>query len=107
MLSSGHRTVYQSALCRMDVLFHKLLRMVIGVPVNLDWSRPWQEIWHGWNMKAQTIVSKHRVKSSSNRCLDSYWKLRLYIANLPPEGLVQKTLLWKPAYARVAGTSST
>ena len=97
MSGCGHRTVYQSDLCRMDVLFRKLLRMVVGAPGNLDWSRPWHEILHEWNMKAQTIVSEHQVKLWSHRCIESYWKLGLYIANLPPERWVQRALHWKPA----------
>ena len=51
MSGCGHRTVHQSDLCRMDVVFRKLLRMVVGVPGNLDWSRPWHEILHEWNCK--------------------------------------------------------
>ena len=35
MSGSGHRTVYQTDLCRMDVLlFRELLRMAVGVPGN-------------------------------------------------------------------------
>ena len=43
MSSCGHRTVYQSGSCRMDVVFRKL-RMVVGAPGNLDWPRPRHEI---------------------------------------------------------------
>ena len=61
MSGCGHRTVYQSDFGRMDVLFRKLLRMLVGAPGYLDWSRPWHEILHEWNMKVQTIVSEHQV----------------------------------------------
>ena len=103
MSGCGHRTVYQSDFCRMDVLFRKLLRMVVGAPGNLDWSRPWHEIWHERNMKVQTIVSEHQVKLWPHRCLESYWKLGFYIANLLPERWVPRALHWKPAGARLAG----
>ena len=75
----------QSDLYRMDVVFRKLLRMVVGAPGNLDWSRPWHEILHERNMKVQTRVREHQMKLWSHRCLKSYWKLGLYIANLPAE----------------------
>ena len=103
MSGCGHRTVYQSDFGRMDVLFRKLLRMLVGAPGYLDWSRPWHEILHEWNMKVQTIVSEHQVKLWSHRCLESYWKFGLYIANLLPGRWVPRALHWKPAGARVAG----
>ena len=103
MSGCGHRTVYQSDFCRMDVLFRKLLRMVVGTEGNLDWSRPWHEILHEWNMKVQTIESEHQLKLCSHRCLESYWKFGLYIANLPRGRWVPRALHWKPAGARVAG----
>ena len=86
MSGCGHRTVHQSDLCRMDVVFRKLLRMVVGVPGNLDWSRPWHEILHEWSM---TIVSEHQARLWSHRCLESYWYFlkggskELCIGNLP------------------------
>lgn len=46
MSDSGHRTVYQSHLCPMGVVFGTLLRMVAGPPGNLGCSRPWHEICH-------------------------------------------------------------
>ena len=70
MSGCGHRTVHQSDLCHMNVVFRKLLRMVVGTPGNLDWSRPWHGILHEWSM---TIVSEHQVKLWSHRCLESYW----------------------------------
>ena len=69
MSGCGHRTVHQSDLCRMDVVFRKLLRMVVGVPGNLDWSRPWHEILHEWSM---TIVSEHQARLWSHRCLENH-----------------------------------
>ena len=45
----------------MDVLFRQFLRMVVGGPGNLDWSRPWHHILREWNMNVQTTVSEHFV----------------------------------------------
>jgi hypothetical protein len=44
MSGSGHRRVYHSDLRRVDVLFRRLLRMVVGAPGNLDWSRQGSDI---------------------------------------------------------------
>ena len=77
--------------------------MVAGTPGNLDWSGPWHEILHEWNMKVQTLVSEHQVKLWSHHCSESYWTLGFYIANLLAERWSQGALHWKPAGARVAG----
>ena len=44
MSGSGHRRVYHSDLRGVDVLFRRLLRMVVGAPGNLDWSRQGSDI---------------------------------------------------------------
>ena len=48
--------VHQKDLHQSDAACRKFLRVVVGPPSNLDWSRPWHEIVDDWNGKLQSIT---------------------------------------------------
>ena len=54
--AAGHRTIFKQELAAIDVAHRKLLRQVVGPPAGMDWSRPWHEILHDWNVRASTLT---------------------------------------------------
>ena len=81
--AAGHRTIFKQELAAIDVAHRKLLRQVVGPPAGMDWSRPWHEILHDWNVRASTFVGQAGLKPWSQTCLEQYWKLAHYTVNLP------------------------
>ena len=81
--AAGHRTICKQDLAALDVAHPKLLRRVVGPPVGMDWSRPWHEIVHDWNVRVSIFVGQAAFKPWSQTCLERYWKLPDYAVNLP------------------------
>ena len=48
--AAGHRIILKQKLAALDVAHRKLLCRVVGPPAGMDWSRPWHEILHDWNV---------------------------------------------------------
>ena len=54
---AAHRKVYKQDLCRMDIVFRRLLRSIVGPPGDVDWTLPWHEILHHWNERVKFFNS--------------------------------------------------
>ena len=100
---AAHRKVYKQDLCKMDIVFRRLLRSIVGPPGDVDWTLPWHEILHHWNERVKFFTSRHGLKSWSALCLGQYWKFAHYISNLPRERWVVRAMNWFPENARRVG----
>ena len=92
--AAGHRAIFKHDLNKVDVVFRKLLRSVVGPPAATDWSRPWHEILHDWNARVAQFVQQYSVKCWSVRCVEMHWNLAQYAANLPPDRWLSRILMW-------------
>ena len=52
---ASHRAIHKDDLAKLDVEYHRLMRMVVGPPADTNWASPWHDILHGWNNKAQML----------------------------------------------------
>ena len=69
LFASGHRTIRMSDLYKLDVVFRKMLRMIVGPPSFVEWKAPWHEILHHWNGKAVALAQQHGLNPWSEQCL--------------------------------------
>ena len=56
----AHRKVYKQDLCKMDIVFRRLLRSIVGPPGDVDWTLPWHESLHHWRERKTSFTSPHR-----------------------------------------------
>ena len=80
-----HRTIRRSDLQTMKVECRKLIRQIVSAPGHLDWSAPWHETLHEWNLRARFCMGAARVKCGSRVWCEQYWRFPTYVANLPSE----------------------
>ena len=73
----------------------------MGPPGGLDWSAKWHEILHEWNARVFESAEQAGVNLWSRRCLEQYWKLTNYIANLPDNRWVKRALAWTTGRAKI------
>ena len=73
--AAGHRKIFKQELAALDVAHRKLLRRMVGPPAGMDWSRPWHEILHDWNVRVSIFVGQAGFKPWSHTCLEQHWKL--------------------------------
>ena len=83
-------------LYKLDVVFRKMLRMIVGPPHFVEWNAPWHDILHHWNGKAVALAQQHGLKPWSEQCVQQHWKLAMHVANLPPNRWVKRVLVWNP-----------
>ena len=81
----------------------KLMRQVGGPPGGVDCSQPWHEILHLWNERVRCLIAYAGVRTWSDCCLKSYWRLATYVKLLPGQRWVQRLLAWQPAGRRSQG----
>ena len=77
---------------RMDVVFRRLLRSIVGPPGDVDWTLPWHEILHHWNERVKFLTARHGLKTWSVVCLEQYWGFVNYVSTLPRERWVVRAL---------------
>ena len=107
LFASGHRTIRMGDLYQMDITFRKLLRAMVGPPPGIDWSCDWHVILHSWNDRVQRFTNLFHIKTWSRCCVEQYWKLGGYAANLPPERWISRVLAWNPLGRRRSGCPRT
>ena len=94
--AAEHRPLYRKHLEKYDVQFRKLVRCIVEPPPGTNWSAQWHEILHGWNMRVDHWSHASEISSWSKKCMTQYWNFASYIANLPAERWVRRTLAWQP-----------
>ena len=97
---AAHRKVYKQDLCKMDIVFRRLLRSIVGPPGDVDWTLPWHEILHHWNERIKFLTARHGSKIWFFVCLEQYWKFANYVSTLPRERWVVRALNWIPEHSR-------
>ena len=95
--AAGHRTVYRNDLHKMDVAYRRLLRSVVGPPLNMDWTLPWHEVLHIWNERVRVFTLQAASKTWSELCLRHHWNVAQYFATLPGHRWIKRILAWQPA----------
>ena len=100
---AAHKKVYKQDLCKMDIVFRRMLRSIVGPPGDVDWTLPSHEILHHWNARANFLTARHGKKTWSAVCLGQYWKFANYVSNLPGERWVVRARNWIPENARRVG----
>ena len=103
LFASGHRTIRMSDLCKLDVVYRKMLRMIVGPPHFVEWNAPWHDILHHWNGNSVALAQQHGLNTWSEQCLKHHWKFAMHVANLPSNRWVKRMLLWNPTGARTRG----
>ena len=95
---AAHRRVYKQDLCRMDIVFRRLLRFffllrsIVGPPGDVDWTLPWHEILHHWNERVKFLTVRHGLQTRSVVCLGQYWKFANYVSTLQKKRWVVRAL---------------
>ena len=64
----GLRTIRMGDLYKLDVVFRKMLRMIVGPPNFVEWNAPWHDILHHWNGKALAFAQQHGLNTWSKQC---------------------------------------
>ena len=100
---AAHRKVYKQDLCKMDIVFRRLLRSIVGPPGDVDWTLPWHKILHHWNERVKFLTARHGLKTWSVVCLGQYWNFANYVSTLPRERWVVRALNWFPEHSRRGG----
>ena len=103
LFGAGHRALHQGDLHQIDATYRKLFRTVVGPPAGIDWSSDWHVILHLWNDRVQRFANFFHIKTWSRRCMEHYWKLGGYVANLPQERWIHRALAWNPLGRRRSG----
>ena len=103
LFASGHRTIRMGDLYKLDVVFRKMLRMIVGPPHFVEWNAPWHDILHHWNGKAVALAQQHGLKTWLEQCLQQHWKLAMHVANSPPNRWDKRVLVWNPNGSRKRG----
>ena len=79
--AAGHRSMFKQELAAPDVAHRKLFRRVAGPPAGMDWSRPWHEILHDWNVQVSVFCGPIRhetlVKNTFGTTLEKLFIMRL------------------------------
>ena len=69
----------------------------MGPPPGTDWSAQWHDILDELNMRADYWSHANGIPSWSKKCMTQSWNFfASYIANLPAERWVRRTLAWQP-----------
>ena len=98
----GHRTIRKHHLEQLDIEFRKLVRRIVGPPVETDWAAPWHEVLHTWNERVQVQIQRAGIPIWSRVCLTQYWKFAGRIAKLPPQRWAKRLFLWNPVPVELA-----
>ena len=100
---AAHRIIYKQDLCKMDIVFRRLLRSIVGPPGDVDWTLQWHEIFLHWNERVKFFTSRHGLNSWSAVCLGQHWKFAHYVSTLPKDRWVVRAMTWFPENARRIG----
>lgn len=68
--NAAHKTVSKQDLYKMDIVFRRFLRSIVGPPGEVDWMLPWHEILHHWNERANFFTARHGWKTLPGTILE-------------------------------------
>jgi len=74
-----------SDLYKLDVVYRKMLRTIVGPPNFVEWNAPWHDILHHWVGKALALAQQHGLNTWSEQCLKHPGKFAMHVAG-EPEG---------------------
>lgn len=77
----GHRTIRKHHLEQLDIEFRKLVRRIVGPPVETDWAAPWHEVLHTWNERVQVQIQRAGIPIWSRVCLTQFGNLQAVLQN--------------------------
>ena len=79
---AAHKKVYKQDLCKMDIVFGRLLRSIVGPPGGVDWTVPWHEIPSSVERRRGFFfTSRHGFKTWSAVCLKQCRKFAHYVSD--------------------------
>ena len=67
-----HCTTYIDDMTKLDVVFRRLARQLVGPPSSMDWSQPWHETLHSWNERLNGFLESGSVWCWSEVVLRQY-----------------------------------
>ena len=88
-----HRTTYRDDMTKLDVVFRRLARQLVGPPSGMDWSQPWHETLHFWHERLNGFLEGGNVRCWSEVVLRQYWFFAAYVVSLPEDRWVQSIAL--------------
>ena len=103
LFASGHRTIRMSDLCKLDVVYRKMLRMIVGPPNFVEWNAPWHDILHHWNGRAVALAQQHGLNTWSEQCLKHHWKFAMHVAKLTLESVGQASIALESDWSTNSG----
>ena len=95
---AARRKVYKQDLCKMDIVFRRLLRSIVRPPGDVDWTLPWHP--SALERTSELSHSSSWIENVVRRMLGQYSKFANYLSNLAGERWVVKALNWLPEKAR-------
>ena len=90
------RTTNKDDMNKLDVVFRRLARQLVGPPSGMDWRQPWHETLHLWHDRLSGFLDDSNVRCWSETVLRQYWFFAAYVASLPPDRWVKRALQWHP-----------
>ena len=70
----------------------------------LDWSLPWLETLHSWNLRVREFTKHFYMQSWAGTCLRQHWQLAHHVSRLHrTHAWVRQTLDWSPQGVRNPG----
>ena len=90
-------------LYKMDHLFRRLLRSIVGPPGEMDWTLPWHKILHQWDELAKFFTARQGWKTRYVVCRGQYWRFANYVSTVPRERWGVRAFNSCPQHARRVG----
>ena len=100
---AAHKMLYKQNLCKMDIVFRRLLRSIVRPLGDVDWTLPWQSNFSSLERTSELSHSSSRIENVVCRMLGTILEiceLCDYVSNLPGERWVVRALNWFPESAR-------
>ena len=70
----------------LDASYRKCLRKMAGFPPACDWHRPWHQISHDANARAEFLAQAAGLRAWSDECAARMWRWAGKVARMPADG---------------------
>jgi len=81
----------------LDASYRKCLRKMAGLPAACDWRRPWHQILHDANARAELLAQTAGVRAWSDECAARMWRRAGKVARMPADRWARALLDWDPS----------